>query len=409
MKSVTAWKTASLGSILERVALPVNVEADREYREIGIRSHGKGIFHKPPISGASLGDKRVFWVVPEALVLNIVFAWEQAVAVTGAQELGMIASHRFPMYKANPGLCDVNYLLHYFKTRRGKELLEIASPGGAGRNKTLGQQAFDRLRIPLPPPTEQTNIATALSTWDRAIDALTKAFKASDSLHQELREKLIQGCTPIPISKPGRTRRLPLEALGTTFSGLTGKSKDDFGTGSSYIPYLNIFKNSRIDINEIGYVRIGEAESQNRCQYGDIFFTTSSETPDEVGMSSVLLDRVDELYLNSFCFGFRLHNFDTLLPEYARFLLRSTDFRLRVRGVAQGSTRFNLSKKGLLKLDLPIPSLEDQRKIAEVLTISERLLFCQSRMLSVLRNERQLLAQILISGKRRLTQIPGRS
>lgn len=90
------WKVTALGSVLNRVTLPVAVDLSREYREIGIRSHGKGIFHKSPVTGESLGDKRVFWVVPDALVLNIVFAWEQAVAVTSSQEAGMIA-HRDQM------------------------------------------------------------------------------------------------------------------------------------------------------------------------------------------------------------------------------------------------------------------------------------------------------------------------
>ena len=86
------WTVRSLGDVLERVSKPVKPEPKRLYREIGIRSHGKGIFHKEPVSGESLGEKRVFEVVPDCLVLNIVFAWEQAVARTTVAEIGMIAS-----------------------------------------------------------------------------------------------------------------------------------------------------------------------------------------------------------------------------------------------------------------------------------------------------------------------------
>ena len=82
MKLPNGWNLTPLGSVLERVSLPVDVDPTKEYREIGIRSHGKGIFHKPSVTGESLGEKRVFWVVPDTLVLNIVFAWEQAVAIT---------------------------------------------------------------------------------------------------------------------------------------------------------------------------------------------------------------------------------------------------------------------------------------------------------------------------------------
>jgi type I restriction enzyme S subunit len=142
------------------------------YREIGIRSHGKGIFHKEPVTGREIGTKRVFRVVENALTLNIVFAWEQAVATTTKAEEGMIASHRFPMYVAKPGKCDVRYVKEFFLTKRGKHLLELASPGGAGRNKTLGQKEFEDLEIDLPESVgEQTYIANCLSSLDVEIVA----------------------------------------------------------------------------------------------------------------------------------------------------------------------------------------------------------------------------------------------
>jgi len=121
------WAVRAMGEVLERVAKPVSPEPKKLYREIGIRSHGKGIFHKEPVSGESLGDKRVFEIVPDCLVLNIVFAWEQAVARTTAAETGMIASHRFPMYRPKGDACDVDYLTYFFKSKRGKSLLELGS------------------------------------------------------------------------------------------------------------------------------------------------------------------------------------------------------------------------------------------------------------------------------------------
>ncbi|MDR6921089.1 restriction endonuclease S subunit, partial [Chryseobacterium sp. 2987] len=94
--------------------------------------------------------------------------------------------------------------------------------------------------------------------------------------------------------------RKKLGEIGETYSGLSGKTKEDFGTGKPYIQYKQVFDNSKIDISRFDYVRINETENQNRVKYGDILFTTSSETPEEIGMSSVLLDEIDELYLNSF-------------------------------------------------------------------------------------------------------------
>lgn len=167
----------------------------------------------------------------------------------------------------------------------------------------------------------------------------------------------------------GEWIEIELGKLGQTFSGLSGKSKEDFGTGKPYIPYMNIFSNNKINPNALELVEISRTERQNKVKYGDIFFTTSSETLAEVGMTSVLLDNLEEAYLNSFCFGFRLFDFNTLLPEFATYLLRSKNVRHQISFNGQGSTRYNLSKTQLLKnVVLKIPTKPEQITIASILT-----------------------------------------
>lgn len=167
---VQEWKMQKVSSILRKVSNQVNVDLDEMYRQIGIRSHGKGIFYKELVSGKQLGNKRVFWVEEEAFIINIVFAWEQAVAKTSKAEKGMIASHRFPMYKTKNNKININYVVHFFLTKIGKNLLALASPGGAGRNRTLGQKDFDNLEFLLPEAVEeQIKIADCLSSIDDLI------------------------------------------------------------------------------------------------------------------------------------------------------------------------------------------------------------------------------------------------
>lgn len=192
------WSLVNLGNILKRVKKPVAVKLDEQYREIGIRSHGKGIFYKDVRDGASLGNKSVFWVEPDCFIVNIVFAWEQAVAKTTLRENGMIASHRFPMYKPVCGKLDLDYILYFFKTPLGKHLLALTSPGGAGRNKTLGQQEFLNLNIPLPSYQEQRKIAEIFSTWDEAI-ALTERLIAA---LQERKKGLMQRLLTVEVRFP---------------------------------------------------------------------------------------------------------------------------------------------------------------------------------------------------------------
>lgn len=185
------WQLYRTDNVLKRVRNSVNIIADEEYKQIGIRSHGKGIFYKETVSGKELGNKSVFWIEPNCFVANIVFAWEQAIGKTTKNEIGMIASHRFPMYKPQANKLDLDYLVYLFKSKRGKYLLELASPGGAGRNKTLGQGEFAELEIALPPFKEQQKIANILTTYDEAIIKQEELIKEKEQLKKGLMQKLL--------------------------------------------------------------------------------------------------------------------------------------------------------------------------------------------------------------------------
>ena len=130
------WILWKIRRLIRRVRRPIVVRPDTEYREIGIRSWGKGIFHKDPVRGALLGEKSVFRIEPGDFVLNIVFAWEGAVAVVSRHEKGMIASHRFPTFRPFDYV-DLDYLLMVLQSDQGRRLMEVNSPGAAGRIKTL--------------------------------------------------------------------------------------------------------------------------------------------------------------------------------------------------------------------------------------------------------------------------------
>ena len=179
--------------ILERVEVPVNVEPDKEYVQIGIRSHGKGLFYKEPVLGKALGNKQVFWIQPNCFILNVVFAWEQAITKTTENEIGMIGSHRFPMYRPKNDLVDINYLIYYFLTKRGTDILEAASPGGAGRNRTLGQERFLKSKITLPTLPEQQKIAAILSTQDKVIELKEKLLAQKQQQKKYLMQQLLTG------------------------------------------------------------------------------------------------------------------------------------------------------------------------------------------------------------------------
>ena len=184
------WEMGRVDSFVERASEAVNVEVETVYREIGIRSHGKGVFHKKPIIGKELGNKRVFWVHPNAFVVNIVFAWEHAVALTSETEKGFIASHRFPMFVPKSDRVDIKFFLLFFLSKRGKYLLELASPGGAGRNKTLGQNNFAELEVTFPCLEEQKKIRDFAQALDKKIELSAKQIELSQTFKKGLLQQM---------------------------------------------------------------------------------------------------------------------------------------------------------------------------------------------------------------------------
>ena len=391
------WRLTALGSVLERVTLPVNVEPSREYREIGIRSHGKGIFHKPPVIGESLGEKRVFWVVPDALVLNIVFAWEQAVAVTSAQEAGMIASHRFPMHRPVGSACDVNFLLQYFKTPRGKVLLELASPGGAGRNKTLGQREFERLRICMPSGSEQKEIATVLATWDQAVDVASTVVSNCKRHKRGLMQKLFPRLRDhLPV--PSNWKVVRLDELVSLNPSRSPRPNDGM---VSFLPMAAVSVDGQVvspQIREYDQVSSGHTAFRN----GDVL--VAKITPSFENGKGALVDGL----VNGV--GFGSTEFHVLRPKNdvsARLIahvVNSHEFRRRGESEMEGSAgQKRVSPDFIRTFKFACPfSPQEQKQIADVLDMADRMQSAYQAFLKALKSESTCIGQRLLAGKQRL-------
>ena len=163
---------------------------------------------------------------------------------------------------------------------------------------------------------------------------------------------------------------------GTTYGGLSGKTKEDFGHGEAqFVPYTNVFDNPVTDTKRLESVEIDP--SQHKVKYGDAFFTVSSETPDEVGMSSVWLSDQEDVYLNSFCFGYRQDS--TFDPHYLAYMLRSSSVRSGLTLLAQGISRFNISKNKVMELSVPVPSAVEQKHIGQYFASLDHLITLHQR------------------------------
>lgn len=160
-----------------------------------------------------------------------------------------------------------------------------------------------------------------------------------------------------------------LKNLGSFYGGLTGKTKEDFEEGNAkFVSYMDVYSNQTLKADINSCVKVGANEKQNKIEYGDILFTGSSETPEECGMSCAVTNEIkDDLYLNSFCFGFRFNNLDEIDPGFYAHYFRSNNARKSIAKTANGVTRFNVSKKLFGEISIPLPSLTKQREIVTTL------------------------------------------
>ena len=185
--------------------------------------------------------------------------------------------------------------------------------------------------------------------------------------------------------------------FGQSYSGLSGKSAEDFGDGYPFITYMNVYQNQIIDSTDVGLVKINETEQQSVVRYGDILFTLSSETPEEVGMGAVYLGETYPLYLNSFCFGIHITDEAKIYPPFLAYYVSSQSFRKAVYPLAQGSTRFNLQKSDFMKKKFSFPVIEKQRIIYSILKTYSDKLIVEKQLMRLLCNQKcYLLRQLFI-------------
>ena len=161
----------------------------------------------------------------------------------------------------------------------------------------------------------------------------------------------------------GEWEKAVVGKMGTTYSGLSGKTKDDFGIGEArFITFLNVLTNARIDTSILEAVNVSEGERQNEVKKGDLLFNTSSETPEEVGMCAVMVEDLKDVYLNSFCFGFRVTD-ENIDSTFIAYLMRSHIGRRIMSILAQGATRYNLSKNNFCNAELLLPKTRNEQSL----------------------------------------------
>ncbi|RKU95185.1 restriction endonuclease subunit S, partial [Helicobacter pylori] len=253
---------------------------------------------------------------------------------------------------------------------------------------SVDMTAFKKYKFPIPPLEIQQEIVKILDAFtelNTELNARKKQYQYYQNMlldfndinqnRKDAKERLAQKPYPkrlktlLQTLAPKGVEFRKLGEIGEFYGGLVGKSKKSFSQGNKfYVPYVNVFNNPQLDLNTLESVQIGDKEKQNTIQLGDVLFTGSSENLEDCAMSCVVTQKIEkDIYLNSFCFGFRFFDKNLFNPSFLKHFLRDYNFRKNISKVANGVTRFNVSKQLLSQITIPIPPLEIQQEIVKIL------------------------------------------
>lgn len=311
---------------------------------------------------------------PDCFIVNIVFAWEMAVARTTNKDKGYIASHRFPMYRSKEEVLDLDFITYLFKSPRGKYLLNLASPGGAGRNKTLGQKEFEETEVFIPLNIkEQQKIASILSTWDKAIELKEQLIERKTGQKKGLMQNLLNG----RITKFGmKIEEYQAYKLNEIMKIKHGKDQKKVQKENGRYPILGtggIIGRTDDFLYDKESVLIGRKGTIDRPYYMDKPFWT-----------------VDTLFYSEINEGF--------LPKYIYYLFNLIPWKYY--NEATGVPSLSASNIGSIKVKLP--GLESQKKISEILTKIDEEIELLKKESEYLKLQRQSVMQQLLTGKIRV-------
>ncbi|WMX16535.1 restriction endonuclease subunit S [Aureispira sp. CCB-E] len=342
-------------------------------------------------------------------IVNIVFAWEHAVARTTEKELGMIASHRFPMYKPIKDKVNLDFLMYFFLRKKGKHLLGLASPGGAGRNKTLGQQAFAKLKVNIPTLPEQQKIANFLSSVDKKIEQLRQKVSLLEDYKKGVMQQIFsqkirfkddngEAFADWEVKRfgeifsfirtnsfsrnllnydSGEVKNIHYGDIHTKFKGLLDLSKEK-------VPYLN----QEVDISKVA--------EEDYCQEGDLVIADASEDYADIGKS------IEVVNLNNERLVAGLHTYiarsnTKMALGFKSYLMQCWDIRHKVMVIATGVSVLGISKTNLSKITIEFPCVKEQQKIANFLSsIDDKIQQSQQQLEKTKQFKKGLLQQLFV-------------
>lgn len=397
------WVREPLGKRLHEIKRPIKMRDDCTYNLVTVKRSRGGAVKRESLHGKEIKVKSQFEVHSGDFLISKRQIVHGACALVPEELHGAIVSNEYSILGSKKDL-DLIFLRYLSETKYFQETCFHSSIGVHVEKMVFKLDRWLKWEFNFPPIEEQKKIVKILSLWEDAIHCTRETISNRKYTKKLLMRSLLTGKMRIPgFNKEWAKTRV--KDIAEIYGGLTGKAKHDFEIeeGNFFIPYTNVYNNRITDEHCLGKVNIKKNESQHKVCFGDILFTMSSETQNEVGMSSVCLINGVDIYLNSFCFGLRLKSLKAYSLHFISFLLRAEHVRSTIIKQGQGTIRYNLSARRLLEVVLQIPPLDEQKAIAQVLTAADALIAQYEAKLAHLQQQKKALMQQLLTGKIRVT------
>ena len=262
----------------------------------------------------------------------------------------------------------LRYLYFYIQTIDVTSLIHGNIPKLTGRD-------FRSLKIALPPLEIQREIVSILDNFTNLTAELaaklTAEFTARQRQYEFYRDKLLT----FDVLKEG-TINFCQRTLGEMFDFRNGlsKGKEFFGKGTPFIRYTDVYNHRTLRKKDItALVECTEDEKERlKVSRGDVLFTRTSETAEDIGWSSVMLDDMDDCVFNGFTIK-ATPKTKELLPEYCAYCFSTSDFRQYVTKHCAFTTRASLTGNTIAQYRMTIPPLDIQSRIVNVLDNFEKI------------------------------------
>lgn len=369
------WKQTPLKNIIYSNIIEAP-KPTTDYIRLGIRSHCKGTFHELVKIENILSADKMYIVPKNNLILNITFAWEQAIAITDDNDEGKYISNRFPTFAFKDNQLPTFYK-YIIPQKRLKYDLNVASPGGAGRNRVLNKKLFLSIPVNIPLLKEQEKIAKFLTTVDKKITNLENIITSLENQKKGLLQQIFSQKLRFKDKNGNNYPNWEKKKLGDigSFSRGGNLSKSDLSKkGTSCILYGELYTYYNEFATEIKSKTLNTTNLVLSKKY-DVLLPLSGETAEDISTCTCIF--FDDIALGSDLLIFRSSFFDGRFMS----LLLKYKYKYKIAQIAQGKSIVHISEKNIKNINIKIPCIEEQQNIADFILIFTKKLENQKAQL----------------------------